>query len=1739
MAQTVQPQVFINYISQRKKIIVSKSNSPTQLIIKTDGNLNEVYNFQIIDGSQRIVQLDTQARYQIYGTLTDAKNIQHVLVFTNSFSITNNVLTFVINTFTSQYQKYIKGSNPVKINISIVKRKGEYSSMVLRDIALAYERPDIGGIPTQIVYEDVFTTVVPLSTAFGAGNLITLTETINDQGESREIVTFAFGTNLSTSYDNQFVVGYNNTPDATKAFIVANSGNIFTVDYEGNIEAGDLNVGAISATSVTINGEPVEYLMDDKLEATSGWVNDTFETKTAATESFNALEQEIDDLSTASDNKFELKTDATDKFNTLTGQTDYLSGQINLTNEAVGQLNSAMNEKASKNDLEALSTQVEAITVPTKVSQLQNDVPYISSIPTSYVQQSDLDVYAKTSAVAADYATKAEATYTGTGSVVVENNVISLTGELGKTYTGASGIIIDENNVIGISASYLSSDTVIPSKTSDLTNDSEYITSGQVDQKIATAIETIPSTVYEAGFGLELQDSNKFVLTAGVADLNGYEDLATKEYVISSIPTAVITKVSQLQNDVGFITEVASVSSVYNILSGINIDITQDAEGIITLSAATGGGGGGTEYSAGTGIDITSNTISVDGDWLTGEITTQVTSTYVGNLGFATSGQAETIATNVLTAASGNIVNTASGAITSEYIEGLGFVKTDTTYTAGTGLELDGTEFKLTAEIPSNNDISGIASAVASTYVGELDIPTTVEDLSDGSLYAKSTDVTTEIATATGVVTGWVEGKQYLTEIPASVSGDAITAANAYTDTVSTALNGKFGDYVTTATLTSDYYNKTVTDQKFAQLSDIPVLSSSISSLVLAGSNINISVNDQTGAITISGTPEGSQGTTYYAGEGLALSTINNQETFVLTGTVLSGSETISIAANTISLVSASNYILSGANISKLTNDAGYLSSITVSTEEPIQGEDATNQIDYPATSIFLNYDSFQIREIEDNIISISWKGMYVGEYLCQSITIGEGLGFDGGTISLTAAIPTGLASWDAATNSGYIRNQGFALTSDIPTSAEITGFAKDYVDSLDLANTYAAKSVEGDVTALKAVSGDFASASGNYYTKSEINTATGAIDGRLTALENAGYATSAQVSSIVTGFGYITGYEAGTGIDIQDGIISCTVQGGSDLSTVFDMLSAGDNVTLSKNESTGVTTINATGGGGGGTVNLIAGNRIRLTPVGNPVSTRIDVLDYTINASNQTFNFDWRLANPNSITSSLVFEYEGNKQVDVSFDPAQLPTGIEFTSPSTFTATSGVGVANGTSVFTTTIITEDAVEAVISTTFNLKGAAVATISAEATTITWDFGSSTEFTSAFAFDYSGTLNSTLSADVTNLPLGVSWQLDKENERIIFTGTDSTVKQNGNFAPTIKLIADDTVETTLSNLTFTVENLETDKPLWFEYLGTDSQYDKNAEIKLINNGSTKSVQIKYSINNEAWTDYTIGTALTVPKGQKIKFKNLADNGFSEGWNKDYRFSGAVGQFLSGGRWKVGGNINAMLNFLDPASALPSGAFYSLFRGSDSDSTSWLLDASALDLPAQVLGPQCYANIFLGQRYLTAAPAITACTTFAAQCLNNAFKQCRRLETVPAINTFIEPTGSNWNYTFGGLFEECNALTGSFHFQAQSLPSAQSFAYNMLMSSKIAKFEVDFTEWNSWSSYSATADWMDGMPTSGVFIKPKELPYEISNSKIRTGWTVVNKDGGKMYICNSDNSNGAEVASVDDDGTIHYA
>lgn len=120
----------------------------------------------------------------------------------------------------------------------------------------------------------------------------------------------------------------------------------------------------------------------------------------------------------------------------------------------------------------------------------------------------------------------------------------------------------------------------VPTNVSDFTNDAGYQTASDVSNAIAGKANTAD--------------------LATVATSGSYSDLSNKP----TIPA----NTSDLNNDSGFLTDVpiASASTLGGIKVGSNLSITSDG----TLSAT--GGGGGSTYTAGNGIDITNDTISID-----------------------------------------------------------------------------------------------------------------------------------------------------------------------------------------------------------------------------------------------------------------------------------------------------------------------------------------------------------------------------------------------------------------------------------------------------------------------------------------------------------------------------------------------------------------------------------------------------------------------------------------------------------------------------------------------------------------------------------------------------------------------------------------------------------------------------------------------------------------------------------------------------------------------------------------------------------------------------------------------------------------------------------------------------------------------------------------------------------------------------------------------------------------------
>ena len=1217
MANLAQPQTVINYISERKKICVNSHNQPSQLLIQTDYYLNETYNFQVINAINQIVQFDNETTYQIYGSYIDAKNQIHILFYTPNYVIRNNILSFTINTFTSEYLAYVK-TNKTQINISIVAKKGNNSYMVLRDIALANPRAYLEGqAPTDIVYQNVFIANVPVSGSFGAGNNINLAQ----DPEGQETASFAFGEDLTTNNDNQFIIGYNNEPDATKAFIVANSGNIFTVDYEGNVEAGDLNVGAISATSITVSGEDlnqviddkVEYLstsIDDKLSATEDWVSNTFETKESATQTFNELEQDISDISafvSGLPTDIAFKADQVDldeanqNINTVSGQVEYLSGAIDQHTSDIGDLNTAVGSKANQTDLEALSTTVESLStsigdVDSKVDSLSTLVvgDYATKTELGAVVDaipSDADISGIASAVTESYGyiTSADVpVYTGVSPISVDPSTyqISLEGEVGETYYAGTGIALDEEtNTFSLTGTVLSGGNNI-----------------KIENNIVSITGDIGGT-YTAGTGIGI-DGNEISLTASVSDINGYDTLALKSELIDSEDVSGIVEdmSGAIINGLASISDIPTSAETYEAISG-DIEAQITGKNYITSDALNG-------LASDEDLQYVSGVVSAQAEDITALKEVSGAVDYETVFDMLSSGDTDTL-TITKDDQNEKIVFTAAG----------GGGGGDKTYhgTADGGIAVDNVNDTITisANFLSANALEGYATQV---WVGEQGYLTEVPDT-----YALKTDVDTASGAAVEAATGWVDSQSYLTEVPNTVSAAAVDVAtgwvndqNYLTEVPNTyalkediptndAITGLAKDYVDTLNIattyatkdelsskanTADVYSKTVADQTFATKTDISdfATSANVSAIVtgynyitsadipvvssyVASTNIAIEPAETPNTFNVAMTAnipttvaELTDASDYALVENLPTSYISSSD---VSGIVEDMSGAIINGLATESFVTTQGYITNAdlvdyAQLSDLPSDyttSGQVSSI-------VEGYNYINNInviqqdtefDENTQKLFFN-EGFSLAQSEDYVrIDIDTNSIATQDDLSTKTTsaqvssIIEGYGYITGIANnaLLSDIPVSIS---AITLSAY---NASTMQTEATQTSTLALASTDFVtwnDEIYINET------KFDIPTDSEISGIASAVTQNYITVSGLATQEWVTE--------QGYSTSnlTAVSQLTNDVGFITGYEAGTGIAINNGVISATGGGGG--GTTY---TAGDYISLA-NDSIAVT---------------------------------------------------------------------------------------------------------------------------------------------------------------------------------------------------------------------------------------------------------------------------------------------------------------------------------------------------------------------------------------------------------------------------------------------------------------------------------------------------------------------------------------------------------------------------------------
>lgn len=429
---------------------------------------------------------------------------------------------------------------------------------------------------------------------------------------------------------------------------------------------------------------------------------------------------------------------------------------------------------------------------------------------------------------------------------------------------------------------------------------------------------------YDAGWGIVI---NGNVISVNQNIIPDISNLASTTYVDNRIASAIdivegeIPDVSDMAtktwvNNQGYLTEqVQSDWTEYNqddpayiknkpleanLVAGNNISITASGNNIIISSTASAASG--TQYQAGTGIDITGDVISVDNtvamktdipdvtsyvtssqvsaivEAATGDIPTQVQSDWAqtasGSVDFIKN-KPETEAITVSTLVAGNnITITASG--DNVVISSTGG-SSGTSYSAGTGIDITNNTISIDNTVALKTDIPDVSSYITSTQASaivgavssviENDIPDTSDMAtmtwvgqqgyltSIPSTYATDTEVSNAIASAvSGMATqSWVTSQGYLTSVPSTYATDAEVSAAIATAIASVPAQVQ-SNWTESASASPAYIQNKPTE---VSVDFCPII---------AGSNITITASGDSAVISSTG---GGGGSTYTEGTGI------------------------------------------------------------------------------------------------------------------------------------------------------------------------------------------------------------------------------------------------------------------------------------------------------------------------------------------------------------------------------------------------------------------------------------------------------------------------------------------------------------------------------------------------------------------------------------------------------------------------------------------------------------------------------------------------------------------------------------------------------------------------------------------------------------------------------------------------------------------------------------------------------
>ena len=284
------------------------------------------------------------------------------------------------------------------------------------------------------------------------------------------------------------------------------------------------------------------------------------------------------------------------------------------------------------------------------------------------------------------------------------------------------------------------------------------------------------------------------------------------------------------------------------------------------------------------------------------------------------------------------------------------------------------------------------------------------------------------------------------------------------------------------------------------------------------------------------------------------------------------------------------------------------------------------------------------------------------------------------------------------------------------------------------------------------------------------------------------------------------------------------------------------------------------------------------------------------------------------------------------------------------------------------------------------------------------------------------------------------------------------------------------------------------------------------------GSTTANTISYSLDGgTTWsTPAKNVTTPTVSSGNKVMWK--AEMSYAGG------FVG-VGSFSSTCKFDAIGNIMSLLygdNFLGKTSIKDDYQFIDLFSGSSVVNTNGLvlpattlktscyqymfencrqLETSILELPATTAGYRPYLGMFRFCDKLRTAPIIKA-SSFGEQACMGMFNGCSSLTNVPSNMLSGTSIGSE---CFEDMFRGCVSLTKAPDLPATVYGGVGKINYNRMFNGCTSLNYVKCMILTPNTNYHEK--WLEGVSSSGTFVKNPNATWERGINGIPDSWTVI--------------------------------